>query len=586
MAGKYDQLGSKLGPRLAHIISQALIHTHKNLAGSKHNLGMALFESMSDQISDEVTASLRPILVQMLDHPDVPGELKTHLDFMANGHGQLKALAGVNLSSAGVLTPIASIITNLLQPVVWGIIGATPHNAPDPGTLGQMIAQGIISQGQASFAMAGQGFDDFWQNALIQYGENFPATGEILDMYRRDLIGESNAYRALTRNGVPVEYRGAMLSLREAILSPADLALAVLRGNMDPGEAQRVAAHNGVSAHDFDILIANTGEPLGLEEMLEAYRRGFIDKARLDRGIRQSRVRNEWIDVAERLRFSPMSTAQAVESVVQSHISPSQGQAIAALNGLQADHFPILVETAGAPLSRTEMNELVNRGLATKADFDQALRESRLKNKYVDKAFALRDRLIPERTLVSMLTHGLIDHGDALTRLRDLGFDQQSAALLVSLGSAQKTTKEKDLAVGSVVALYEFETITRPQAVAMLEKLHYTAEEAEFLLQIADMKRIQRIVNSAITAIRSRYVGRHLTDAATSTALDELGIAATARDQYLAVWAIERSVTVKTLTEAQVHSAVKHQLMPIEAGVQRLVDMGYSVDDATLLLSM
>lgn len=584
--GKHDTLGAKLGPRIASLVSQSLISTHKGLSGQKHKLGMALFESMSDQISTEVDVALRPILERLLADPALHDDLRPHLEFMAHGHGQLKALVGSSLASAGILDPLAKIITNILNPIVYNIIAAEPHSIPDPGTVAQLVANGVIDIGQSNYAFGGQGFDSFWSGALIEAAHSYPALGESLEMFRRGVISEDQVLLAMKRAGVPVDYRGGLIRLAEVLLSPADAALAVLRGNMSDAEGRQVAKLNGVSASDFEVIIGNTGEPLGLETLLEAYRRGFVDKSRLERGIRQSRVRNEWIDVAERLRFAPMSTADAVESVVQNHISEAQGAQIAAQNGLEAEHFPILVQTAGAPLSRTEMNELVNRGLASRADFDQALRESRLKNKYVDKAFALRERLIPERTLVSMVGHGVLSHEDALHRIMSLGFDAVSAGLLVAQGSAQKTTAHRELAVSQVTALYEIAAITRDQAVAMLENLKYTLEEAAFVLEIADMKRIQRVVDGAVSVIRSRYVSHQINEQESSAALDELGVAAASRDLYLGVWSVERQVERRNLTAAQIHSAVKKGVMPIQDGLNRLVQMGYTQDDATILLEL
>lgn len=584
--GKNDQLGAKLGPRIAQLVSQSIVSTHKNLAGHKHNVAMSVFEGMSDQISAEVDVALKPVFLKMLDDPDLHPDLRPHLEFMAHGHGQLKALIGQSAAGASILDPLAKVITNWLAPTVRGIVSLSPNAVPDPATLAQALAAGIGPENDIRYNLAGQGFGGLQSSIMVEASMAYPDLGTALEMYRRGLISQEALYLALQRNGMPIEYRGAVNQLREVILSPADAALAVLRGNMSNEEGVRISEHNGVSPADFAVLIGNTGEPLGLEQMLEAYRRGFIDQGTLEKGIRESRVRNEWISTAVKLRYAPMSTADAVQAVVQNHISPSQGESISQQNGLQPGTFTTLVETAGAPLSRTEMSELVNRGLASEADFVQAMRESRLKDKYTTKAYALRDRLIPERTLVSMIGHGVLTSEDALHRLMSLGFDRVSASLLISQGSATKTAAHKELAVSAVTALYEASAITQAQAVVMLEKLNYSAEEAAFLLEIADMKRIQRVVDSAVTAIRSRYVARKLSDIDASTALDSLGVAATSRDLYLSVWSIERSIETRQLTAAQIHSAVKKTIITPDDGLSRLVAMGYSQDDATLLLEL
>jgi hypothetical protein len=52
----------------------------------------------------------------------------------------------------------------------------------------------------------------------------------------------------------------------------------------------------------------------------------------------------------------------------------------------------------------------------------------------------------------------------------------------------------------------------------------------------------------------------------------------------LSLWDIEASAHIRHLTEAQVVKAVHKQLITPDDGAARLVAMGYSADDADLLL--
>jgi hypothetical protein len=70
-------------------------------------------------------------------------------------------------------------------------------------------------------------------------------------------------------------------------------------------------------------------------------------------------------------------------------------------------------------------------------------------------------------------------------------------------------------------------------------------------------------------------------------ALDQLGIPADARDQYLRVWALEQKTVTRVLTEAQIVKAVKLKLPGTSEvwGLQRLTSLGYDAADAALLLA-
>ncbi len=582
---KNDQLGTKLGPRLAHLISNAIVDTQRKMMPTKHKLGMHLFEAMSDQISGEVDTALRPILEQMLADEKLPDELRAHLEFMAHGSGQLKALVGSSLAGAGLLQPLATLITNYLNPTVLNIIGATPWAVPDPGTIAQIYASGADTRQGLEWAMNGQGFNTSWVDDLFETALNYPDWATTLDLLRRNYVTKADARKYMRRGGIPDTAVTQLLAMQDVPPSPADLALAVLRGNMTDAEGKLLAGMSGVSDTDFEMLVNNTGEPPGIMELLEAYRRGFINQGTLHKGILQSRVRNEWIPTIEKLRYSPMSTADAVTAVVQNQISDAAGKKISDENGLDPAHWANLVNTAGEPLSRTEMEQLFNRGLVTKNEVIQALRESRLKNKYTTHAFDLHSRLIPERTVSTMLHHGTIPHADAVKRIMELGYDATSAALFVKDGSASKTAAHKQLAVGTITTLYEEKGITRAAAVTMLGKLGYEVVEADFLLEVADLRAKHRLTDQAITTVRGRYVSRHITGPEAIGHLDKIGMATAQRDQLMTIWGIERATNVRTLTEAQVIHVMKKTLITVSEAETRLINLGYSAADAALLIA-
>lgn len=578
------RFGYRIGPRIAALVSQALIATHKGLASAKHTLAMTVFRSMSDEISHEVDLTIGPVLRMIYEHPDLPSDLKQHLQFMAHGHGQLKAIVGSSLSGASLLSPLATITANLLNPLVLNAVAAAPNAVPDPGTIADIAAKGFGPRAEMRHAMKGQGFDDAWTDALFESALNYPDMSLIWELLRRGKITLDMAHSMAERLAIPGESMAKIVDLYQAILSPADAALAVLRGNMSQQDGEKTAAMSGVDATDFNILVGNTGEPPGLMQMLEAYRRGFIDKATLEKGILQSRYRNEWVGMLEQLRYSPMPTADAVQAVVQNQISNDDGKRIADANGLEPGHWDALVRLHGEPLSRTEMNQLYNRGLMTAAQVKQGLRESRMKDRYVDLAFALKDRLIPERTIVTLLHHGAINHADAVKRLRDIGYDSKSAELLVKEGTSTKTAGHKELAVGTITALYEDRAISHGAAVAMLEKLKYDKTEADFIIQVADLKAKHRLTQQAISVIRSRYISRHISRDVAIGELDRLSIATDQRDQTMKMWDIEIQVSVKTLTQAQVIHAMKKGIITKEDATARLLGMGYSATDAGIIV--
>jgi len=575
---------ARLGDRISRIVSQGIVNTHARLLHIKHRLAMLIFSDISDIISQEVHDTIGPILRQL--HQDTPEDAMSHglVKFMATQHGQLQAMAGTAAGATGLFSSIAQIVNNELSPSVRGALRSNPHLIPDPSTVAQMAARGLAEHGDAIGTIGENGIPSGWGEALIKLNEQYPDVSTMLDLVRRGTLGRDTFIEWSLRNAIPGPIAEAYLGLLDVPLSPADAALALLRGNIGEPEAIKAAAAYGVTAEDFSIMVGNTGEPLGLEQLLEARRRGFIDDARLIRGILQSRTRNEWVDVAQKLSHAPMSTADAVEAAVQNQMSQAQASAIADQNGLEPGMFQLLYNTAGSPLSRTEMEQLYNRGLVTKEQVTQALSESRLKNKYTGLAFALHERLVTPDELGRAVQYGTITHADAVKKAMTQGYTQEDASMLVSAAINAKLETQRMAVVRAVEALYEVNAISQDQAHSIAIQMGFEPSEADFIFQAAEFRRSEKLIAAGMSAIRSKFIAHHIDRGEASALLDQLNIPHQQRDATLQIWQVEHDANVRMLTPAQIVKGNANGLIPDAEALQRLVNLGYVQADAQLLL--
>lgn len=577
-------LGSKLGPKIAQIVADAIIASNRGLTQHKHDVGMAVFHSASDQISGEVHDVLGPVLGWMLDQ-EVPDEFRRLIEQFHHEHGQLTALAGTQIVGAvlgGAITPlINSGLFGITAPILAAGQSTLP---PDTGVLASLIAKGIGNENDTSYDMQGQGLRRLYVPLMAEAARVYPDALSLLDPLRRGTVSKAAVQLAMQRNGIPGQYWGAILELAEVPLSPPDAALAVLRGNISQSQGAAFAAKYGVNASDFNLLILNTGEPPGLMQMLEAYRRGFINQGTLQKGIRESRVRDEWIPMVEQLRYSPMSTADAVQGVIQNHLPEAEAAKIAEQNGLEPGQISTLIQNAGEPLAHGQLAELFNRGLISKAFFDQGILESRLKNKYLTPSFELRTKLPSIYQIIQAVKAGYMTEARGVQIMLENGYEAQTSKEIILGASAGKRATSKNLAVGTITGLYEDRAISRAEALKLITGLKYSEQDAVWELELADLRARLKVITAAVNGVRSKYIARHIGEGEASVLLDEIGIASAQRDLYLRMWGIERKANVRVLSEAQVAKAVKLTLITPDEGLTRLVDMGYSEPDARLLI--
>lgn len=461
------------------------------------------------------------------------------------------------------------------------------HSLPlDPAQAADLVARHLYTEAEGRQEAEASGLDGHKSDLLIDAARTRPDVVTALTMRNRDLISDELLTVALQRHGYPDDWIGPLVALRRQLLSPADLALAQLRGNVSDDVARAYAQQLGVTDDDFTVLIGNTGEPPGVMQMLEMFRRDFITEDQLTKGIRESRVRNEWIEPVKRLRFEPMTTADAARAVVENYMTDEQGAAIAQLNGLEPDHWHFIVESWGRPLSHEQMMTLYHRRQVTLDEVHQAFRESDLKDKYIDAAVELGRELIPQRTIVSMIDHAVIDRATGVELLLLHGYTREDADRLVSLGAAQRTTSHRTLSKTDILAMYTDALMNRQQASDHLVKLGYSREDASEMLDLAEYKRKAATLKVIERGIQASLKAHHITAEQAMSELTHQGLDHAQAQILVDEWLQERKVASRSLTEKQIIDAVYAKFIEPAGAVSRLRVMGFGADDIRVIFRL
>lgn len=590
---RYTTLGAKLGPRIAAIMAEHHVATERKLLGTRHQLHMATFEAASTMIGKELAAASGDLLGELASHPATPPHTARLLKLAAGGEGQGGAITAAQLLGGSAAGSLGLIFSNALYPAVSAIVGRDPHIPPSPQSLAILVAKGLIGYNHAQDQAEGQGMGTAWFEALVEASRAWPDIPVILELWRRGEIDNREASRLLERVGMPADVFGPILSLKRQFLAPADAALGLLRGNLNEGRAREIAKVNGLEWEDFKTLEENTGEPPALEELLMLWRRGKIDTAKLDHGIRQSRVRNEWIDTVHELSVIPPSAEEALNALLEGQIPEEEAKRRYREAGGDPTWFKHAFDSQGSAPSPVELGEMANRGIIpwngtgpTVTSFHQGFLEGPWRNKWLESMRKLAEYYPPPRTLTTLVRNAAISKKEATRLFRAQGLTPQLAAAYIDSATTDKTLQQKHLALGEISQLYTDQAIDRGEAEKMWEDLGYDKHESHFLAVLADLARVKRFTETAISTIHSRYTGHVIDRAEAGTDLDNLQVPASQRGSLLHLWDLERKAKVKRLTEAQVVKAVKKNLLTRPQGAERLVKMGYPQEDAKILLEL
>lgn len=577
-------IGGNVAGKVAAHLTDAVLNAKARSAGVQTSIAQRVLADFTNHVSDEVRSVMGPLFRAAAEDPGTPESVRPLLHALGTQRGQAWAWIGGTATGAALGAGLLDMLNNALAPLTTRAIAHEPNMPVTVQDAVRAEALGVnFANGNAREA-AFNGIEGARFQVLAELARAIPTPGDIAELVNRGTVNLADALALLKRQGYSTEDSQRLLSLRQTELSAETVAAAWARSELTAEQTDELGARVGSDPSQMKVYRALAGMPPSPEELLFALRRGIITESDVDRGIIQGPIRNEWIPVIKALQWIPMPAEEAAISVNQGHMSYEDGERKAREYGVPPEDFKVIVENAGIPPGPQEALDWVNRGLITEDQFREMFLESRIKNKYIDLYLQSRHETMPPETIRLMYTRGALTVEDALRRLQARGYSAEDAAIILDGASAEKTQASRDLTVSNVRQLYAQRVISAEDATLMLTSMGYDDQEASWELILADLGRTQRLVNAAVSKVKSAYVGRRIDEIDAGTFLDQLGLPAEFKDDSLYLWDIERTTATKVLTTAQVVAAIKKSALTVEEGMARIVGQGYAEEDAVILL--
>jgi hypothetical protein len=486
----------------------------------------------------------------------------------------------------GVLSASQQIGMNALAPAIREFLQGNPEAVIDPHTAARLMVRGYLDAPTAYTIGAQGGYGSEQFSDLIADSVAPVPLAQAFDLYHRGLIDQSELQTQIERTGIDPLMQQQILGLGEVLLPPAILADAVLRGWMTEADGQTEAAKQGITPERFSIMLDDTGEPPGLMQLLEAYRRGIIDKPTLEHGIKESRVRDEWIPTVEALKYQPPSAAEAIDAAVKGHLDMQTAQEMAAVAGLDPANFDWRYKATGNPPGAGELVDLWRRGLVDEQHVIDALKQGHLADAYIPDILALRRKLLSGSELLMAQQTGNITGHEVIAGLLDLGYSESDAAILAATGSRAKIAADWQLAKQIVVDQYQIGSISKADAATYLTTIGYDQHEADSILAVADLARALQAQNAAISKIKSRFIAYKIDAVQAQNSLVDLQVPAEQVTTIITEWELAREANTPLLTPAQIADALHYTIIDQATAQAELERLGYSPQDAYIMLSV
>jgi hypothetical protein len=370
-------------------------------------------------------------------------------------------------------------------------------------------------------------------------------------------------------------------------LSAPEVALGVLKNTLDAEKIDPYAEarRTGYDTHRLNVMTANTGDPPGIAELLQAYRRQIIDVARLEHGVRQSRLRDEWFDVIQALRYAPPPAGEVVAGRVKEHLTDADYRTKLAEAGTDPANAEWLRLTAGRPYGIEQALHLWNRGVIDAARVREVVAQSDVNTDFLPDIEQLRWYVPPVRSVMAMLRSGAITDAQATTLFTENGVRPEDIAGYLAEAHHTKATAAKELSQAQTLRMYGARFIDRPTASARLERLGYDPATVGLLLDFADEAQHERFVNAVVTRIHARFVAYKLTEPEAAAALTADGIPVAAQADLLKVWKIERDANLHVLSPASITAAYRRKQIDAAETKRRLLAVGVQDSDLAIVVA-
>jgi hypothetical protein len=368
-------------------------------------------------------------------------------------------------------------------------------------------------------------------------------------------------------------------------LSPAELAVAVLKGVLTEAQAAPEASQSGISGSRFHTMVQNVGNAIGIQEALLLLRRNQITEAEFARIVHYSNIRSDFLPDILKLRYAPVSAAEAIAGALKQQLTPDEAKQKVSEAGIDPDQFEWMLATAGRPYGIQQALHLWNRGLIDEARVREVIAHSDVNPTFTDDILHLRVYLPPPRSVVPMLRHGGITEAQARDLLAKNGVPPEFVDGFIAEAGQTKTNAAKTLTESTVIRMFLAATMDEATARARLSALGYTAGDVDLLLQLANDQKRERYAGAIITRMHTLYVSHKADAVAVRTALSKDGIDAASTNDLLALWDVERAANVHVPSVAMVLHAYRQKYITPAECKRRLIALGVQSADMGIVVA-
>ena len=208
------------------------------------------------------------------------------------------------------------------------------------------------------------------------------------------------------------------------------------------------------------------------------------------------------------------------------------------------------------------------------------------RDKDLDQWVKLAFRSLSQGDIFDAFHKGFIDQGEAVKRLRVLGYDPADIPLLFQINPAPEVTNARSLSVSQASKAYQDGLLGLSELKSVLKGLKYDDLAIATIVALADLAIAQSIKSLSIGQVKAAWGDNVINDTEARHYLAQEGLAGAQIDIILKTWQAELTPTARKLNAGTIGSAYVEGILTRSQAGTKLGDLGYTTDDVKLQLDL
>lgn len=435
-------------------------------------------------------------------------------------------------------------------------------------------------------------------DTLEDLNQQYPTMGWLLSVVNV-MIVFGGVVRAHMDTIMMKSSQAMMQDKRPSLIPAEPLIEALFKNPDTEFDVTEVLNKLGIEDNLQELLKIAGTNVLGPDGIQQAYLRGEIDDTQLRTMLHANRLGDESIELLKKLYeiIPPVQDiiTMAVREVFSPDIIAKFGQmqdfppefgAWAKKQGLTefwAKNYWAAHWSLPSPLQAFEM---LHRGVIDSNELDTLLRALDIMPYWRDKLTKIAYNPLTRVDVRRMFDHGVLDESGVFKAYKDVGYNDENAGLMTEFTKKFVADPERNLTKADILSLFKKRGLTETEAVQRLMSIGYNEDTAWLLLYRAMFEVESAMKSKAVSSVRKLYVAGKITESEVVSNLAGYNMAANEINQYLEVWDLDRLDKVRNLTVKDIERFYKQEVITIEETMTELRELGYNMQDSQRFVTL